>query len=649
MWPDNETATDLLGFDVHANLLRAVITDDSMLPLTIGVFGDWGGGKTSIMKMLETSLDPDTHAEGSTEHSRCNSIATVYVNTWQFEGYDDAKAALISAVLLELKEHKRFGPKVRDRALMLLRSVNWLRFGRLTMKHVAVPAAAAFFTGGAAAIPAALAVATGLSQLLPPHDDPTAATSKGEAAAKAGNGPDLEGILKEDADKETATDVRAFRAQFSNLLKDGGIKTLVVLVDDLDRCTPERLLENLEAIKLFLAVDHTAFVIGADPRIVEHAIRFRYAERATHNIDKNETDRLVIDYLEKLVQLPYTLPRLSPSEIESYMALLFCEKHLGSDQFKTCLAKCDANRLANRYQTFGFGEVQSLLGNDVVQGDFAGALRFCATAAPAIAEGLKGNPRQVKRFLNAFLLRKQLAQVARLDDIRGDVLIKLMILEYAHLDRFRELFDWQSADNGFPKSLGELEAGVESESTPSPRSTDQGWSTPALRKWLAMEPRLASVDLRNYFWVARDRLASTFSGVSLVPPAIRRVFEDAMSDVKRRTAAQTATRLGAEERATLFSLFEQHVLREPDNAAYYEALRFFIESDVVGAVETYANCLMKATADRIPAGVGTSAVTLLQNRPAAKAALEPAIERLRGLTSTRVGVAVGKALAPRRA
>ena len=110
------------------------------------------------------------------------------------------------------------------------------------------------------------------------------------------------------------------------------------------------------AIKLFLAVDHTAFVIGADPRIVEHAIRFRYAQRATHNIEENEMDRLVIDYLEKLVQLPYTLPRLSPSEIESYMALLFCHKHLESDQFKACLAKCNANRVANRYQTFGFSE-----------------------------------------------------------------------------------------------------------------------------------------------------------------------------------------------------------------------------------------------------------------------------------------------------
>ena len=135
---------------------------------------------------------------------------------------------------------------------------------------------------------------------------------------------------------------------------------------------------------------------------------------------------------------------------------------------------------------------------------------------------------------------RQLAQVARLEDIRDDVLIKLMILEYAHLDRFRELFDWQSVDNGFPKSLAKLEAGLESESIPPTRSQEQDWSRPAIRKWLAMEPRLSMVDLRNYFWVARDRLASTFSGISLVPPAIRRVFEDAMSDAKRRTAAQTA-------------------------------------------------------------------------------------------------------------
>ena len=54
MWPDNETSTDLIGFKVHADLIREVVTDLSMLPVTIGIFGDWGGGKTSIMKDAPT-------------------------------------------------------------------------------------------------------------------------------------------------------------------------------------------------------------------------------------------------------------------------------------------------------------------------------------------------------------------------------------------------------------------------------------------------------------------------------------------------------------------------------------------------------------------------------------------------------------------
>jgi hypothetical protein len=67
MWSDNETTDDLLGFQVHADLVRSVVTDPKMLPVTIGVFGDWGGGKTSIMKMLERDLDPEHWAEGSPE------------------------------------------------------------------------------------------------------------------------------------------------------------------------------------------------------------------------------------------------------------------------------------------------------------------------------------------------------------------------------------------------------------------------------------------------------------------------------------------------------------------------------------------------------------------------------------------------------
>lgn len=49
MWSDNETTQDLLGYQVHADLLRKIILNDAMLPISIGVFGNWGSGKSSLM------------------------------------------------------------------------------------------------------------------------------------------------------------------------------------------------------------------------------------------------------------------------------------------------------------------------------------------------------------------------------------------------------------------------------------------------------------------------------------------------------------------------------------------------------------------------------------------------------------------------
>jgi len=59
MWSDNETDKDLLGFSIHASLLRSIITNPEMLPVTVGLFGDWGGGKSSILKMLQSDLDEE--------------------------------------------------------------------------------------------------------------------------------------------------------------------------------------------------------------------------------------------------------------------------------------------------------------------------------------------------------------------------------------------------------------------------------------------------------------------------------------------------------------------------------------------------------------------------------------------------------------
>src|SRR5262249_46024594 len=128
------------------------------------------------------------------------------------------------------------------------------------------------------------------------------------------------------------------------------------------------------------------------------------------------------------------------------------------------------------------------------------ALTFSASAAPLIADGLKGNPRQVKRFLNALLLRKELAAVAKLENIKDAVLVKLMILEYVNGDLFSELFTWQSQQNGHPSQLAELEAALAKEKDDEGTYTEVAkkinikWDTTSVRRWVAMEPQLKSVD-----------------------------------------------------------------------------------------------------------------------------------------------------------
>jgi len=165
MWPDNETLDDLIGFQVHADLIRTVVTTQGILPVTIGVFGDWGSGKTSIMKMLERDLNSKNWPDDSEFSKIYGDVAVLYFNTWLLEGYDDAKAAILSSVLLQLGEHQRFGPKIRDKIVSLLKSINIMRLTKLTMNHVALPAAAALFTGGAGAIPAAMSVSLGIGAL----------------------------------------------------------------------------------------------------------------------------------------------------------------------------------------------------------------------------------------------------------------------------------------------------------------------------------------------------------------------------------------------------------------------------------------------------------------------------------------------------
>lgn len=650
MWTDNETSLDLLGFRVHADLIRSVVTDQSLLPVTLGVFADWGGGKTSLMKMLQESFEPENWDEGSSQRQQCERIACLYFNGWLFEGYDDAKSAILSSVLTALGEHQRFGPKVRDGCVSLLKSVNWMRVAHLGLKHVAIPAIAAFATGGASLVPSFIGSIGGLissPQSTPPPQQPAAAPEDEAKEGQEGNEIDWESLIKKDDSPAGPLDVRSFRAKFAKLLADSDIDSLVVLIDDLDRCSPERIIENLEAIKLFLNVDRTAFVIGADPRIVRHAIAWKYTDQ-TGSIEE-EAPSIVTDYLEKLIQFPYRLPKLSPAEIETYMALLFCQSHLTGELFEKAVSACDSQRSTNRYMVFGYSAVDTALNpkrDCPLPPELVTALTFSAAAAPLITEGLKGNPRQVKRFLNAYVLRKKLAQVAQLTNIRDDVLVKLMILEYSHEKRFRQLFEWQASQNGVPKELSQWEQDFSDSSGDDDEkpAIPEDWKHPQLERWLRMEPSLGGIDLRDYFWIARDRLQSSMAGISMVPPLVRRAFEGLLGDnaSMKKAASSSAKEFDESERDMLFDLLQRNVQKHPDDKLAYDAFRTLVEADLPDSAVRLADSLGEVPPTSIPPAVGMDVVTLIKAKPQLSPTFASVISKLKD-SKSRVGKAIEKA------
>ena len=649
MWSDNETTLDLLGFRVHADLIRSVVTNPDLLPVTIGVFGDWGGGKTSIMKMLESDLDPNSYTD-PTEKAKYEKIACLYFNGWLFEGYDDAKSAIISSVLLQLGEHQRFGPKVRDKVVSLMKSINWMRAARLGFKEVALPTVAAYISGGATIVPSLMKSVFGLAGI--GNDQGTEETMAAEDGETFNTDKvNWEELIKSDKTPASPMDVRSFRERFSKMLKESDIQGLVIMVDDLDRCSPKRIIENLEAIKLFLNVDNTAFVIGADPRIVRNAIAVTYApDQMRGQEDSEASDNLITDYLEKLIQVPYRLPRLSPAEVETYMTLLFCQRLLAPELFNRCVANCKSTREENRYSVFGYADVENIIGSSNLPGELSQSLTFSSQASPLITEGLKGNPRQIKRFLNALILRKELAKVAKLSNIRDDVLVKLMILEYAHTKEFRDLFDWQQSQNGFPKQIEEweiivFEADGDIDKIESGIIPETRWDTKSVKRWLAMKPRLSDIDLRDYFWIARDRLEATLSSAALIPPIVRLAFSDIISNNPASTnqAVQTIKTFKEEERVSFLDLLEIHIKRHADEKAGYDAFRKLISENVSGSLESYVNALSTAPIESIPPAIAYDLAGLFKERPKIKPHFDDVIERMTSKKS-KIGTALQKAL-----
>lgn len=604
MWSDNETSEDLLGFKIHADLLIDVIRDDTVLPVTIGVFGDWGSGKSSILKMLYDEL------KGENEDDLKDNTLVLYFNGWVFEGYDDAKAALLESIVEKFKKHKLLKAKIEELPAKLLRSVKWMRVVGLAFKKVVLPTASAFLTGGVSLIPFLL-------QEFSKFDAKELANKlSGDKAEEF-----LKDIIKKNDVEETAL-IREFRNDFKEMIDKSEINKLVVIIDDLDRCTQDRIIENLEAIKLFLNVEKTAFVIGADPRIVRHAIEYRYKTDGIENANDPDSRnrRIVSDYLEKLIQVPYNLPKLSDREVETYMTLLFCKKVMKNQSFENVLTKFYESRKTNRYGAFGFGDIQGLLTEDE-KNKLSESVSLIASLSPIITDGLNGNPRQIKRFLNTFTLRKRLVDVAQIPDFRIDILIKLMVLEYSSLSLFKKLYEWQVSQSGEPKELVDLETLAQSKNIEDiKKNYSVEWTSEKMIKWLTIAPKLSETDLRDYFWISRDQLEKSISGSSLIPTHIRKLCKELIDHgsgtiLQNTVSKEVAGKLNGNEIELLLSLLEKELLKSPDNAIIHKVYIELMAQNVTSTLDSYKRIILQVDNNKIPFSLQSDFILAIRNNP----------------------------------
>ena len=201
----------------------------------------------------------------------------------------------------------------------------------------------------------------------------------------------------------------------------------MVLIDDLDRCLPDTAIETLEAIRLFVFTSCTAFVVAADESMIEYAVRRHFPDLP----DSTGPQTYSRNYLEKLIQVPFRIPSLGETETRIYVTLLLIGAEIGeddSDFAKLITAAREKLRRPWEGGALNIETLKSALGDKFSR--VHSAISLSDQIASILASGTKGNPRQIKRFLNALLLRQRTAEARGFgDEIKIPILAKLMLAE----------------------------------------------------------------------------------------------------------------------------------------------------------------------------------------------------------------------------
>ena len=283
--------TDRLGVLQYADVIAGTALG-TVGPFTIGVFGGWGEGKTSILRAAESRLNERATTanatglvkDGDRHHPH---MITVWFNAWQFEREAHPIVPLVASI-----QKAVIARITQDRTILEKTGEAGKRFF-----WNLVEGGGKLFSGLKATLPATM---TGVEMEL-----------EGANVVDA-----VETLFKGDSNANTNALTRAIDASlgmavFDEMSRLGsqandrpaapgwGFPRVVVFVDDLDRCTPDKAFELIEAIKVSFAQPGFIFVLALNRDVVDVYVRAMWKKRL-----EADHPSLIRRYLDKIIQLP---------------------------------------------------------------------------------------------------------------------------------------------------------------------------------------------------------------------------------------------------------------------------------------------------------------------------------------------------------
>ena len=474
MWSDTESKEDYLNFGEVSQIVTEILETEAMLPVSIGIFGNWGAGKSSLLHLIEQQIKPD-------------EWIVIKFDAWLYQGFDDARTALLETIANHLIQAAKDEETILKKSQNLLVRINGLRLAGFLAEGAAL--AAGFPTFGL------VSKIFGTAQnALDGIQDETESKQVVEIGKEiVDSGKKLINPLKQQTPPQQ---IDEFRKEYGEILQDLG-KKLVIVIDNLDRCLPANAIQTLEAIRLFLFLNRTAFIIAADEEMIRHSVAEHY---------KDLSYRHQIDYLDKLIQIPIRVPKAGVLEIRAYLYMLYAIHQKIPTKKLASLRQFLETHLQQSWksQSLNPEEVAKTIEeryNQALLSDFERANRI----APLLANSpnIHGNPRIVKRILNTIKMRAKIANKRQIP-LEEAIITKLVIFERCvDSDVVTNFYQRINEEEGKPELLKELENNNEQNlSKLSENKPIQAF----IKEWAKLEPKLSNVDLRAAIYLSRETI-----------------------------------------------------------------------------------------------------------------------------------------------